>query len=65
MKQDAINNRNILYAIRQQLLVGAISYDEAKRQAMPIIDQINDRSREIAKKHGMKPQLVTFGSIMR
>lgn len=65
MKNEAAKNREILYSIRNELFVGAISYDEAKAKAAPIIEQINAESRRLAKKYGMKPQLVSFGAIMR
>jgi polyhydroxyalkanoate synthesis regulator phasin len=40
--------------------MGAIDFDKAKKMAQPHIDAINEKSREIAKKHGIKPRLVGF-----
>ena len=57
--------RGKLYHIRDELFVGNISYDLAKKQAAPYIDAINRKSAEIAKKHGVRPQKVTFQAIMR
>jgi len=42
------------------LKMGAIDYDKAKKMAQPHIDAINEKSREIAKKYGVKPRLVGF-----
>ena len=47
------------------LKLGAIDYDKAKEMAQPYIDAINEKSKEIAKKHGMKPRLVGFHNFMR
>lgn len=65
MKEDALKNREKLYGIRDQLNTGQISYSEALKLAQPTIDSINKKSREIAKKYGIRPQLVDFHSIMR
>jgi hypothetical protein len=45
--------------------IGAIDYDRAKKMAQPHIDAINEKSREIAKKHGVKPRLVGFHNFVR
>ena len=45
--------------------IGAINYDQAKKMAKPHIDVINEKSREIAKKHGVKPRLVGFHNFVR
>jgi len=45
--------------------MGAIDYDKAKKMAQPHIDAINDKSKEIAKKYGVKPKLVAFHNFVR
>jgi hypothetical protein len=45
--------------------IGAVDYDKAKEMAQPHIDAINEKSREIAKKHGTKPRLVGFHNFVR
>jgi len=45
--------------------MGAIDYEKAKELAKPHIDAINEKSREIAKKHGVKPKLVGFHNFVR
>lgn len=47
------------------LKIGAIDFDKAKEMAKPHIDAINEKSREIAKKHGVKPRLVGFHNFVR
>jgi len=37
----------------------------AKEMAKPHIDAINDKSREIAEKYGVKPKLVAFHNFVR
>jgi len=45
--------------------MGAIDFDKAKKMAQPHIDAINEKSREIAKKLGVKPRLVYFHHFVR
>ena len=45
--------------------MGAIDFDKAKEMAKPHIDAINEKSKEIAKKHGVKPRLVGFHNFVR
>ena len=47
------------------LKIGAVDYDKAKKMAQPHIDAINTKSREIAKKHGVKPRFVGFHNFVR
>jgi hypothetical protein len=51
--------------IQMWMGIGAITYDRAKEMAAPHLDAINVKAREIAKKFGLKPQLITFASFMR
>ena len=52
-------------AIKANFAQGRISYAEAKSQAEPIIASINAKAKQIAKKYGMRPRLVSFNEIMR
>lgn len=65
MNDQAIINRESIARIRSALNMGQITFDEARKMAEPIVASINERSREIAKKYGAKPQLVDFHSLMR
>jgi len=51
--------------IRILLLRGEIDYIEAKKQCKPLIDSMNKKSNEIAKRHNKKPILFNFSSLMR
>ena len=57
--------RNALQDIRFRMLHGLISYDEAKAEAQPIIDEMNKKGFEIAKKYGRRFKGFTFSSLMR
>lgn len=47
-------------AIAKSAAYGAISYEEAKRQAQPLLDQVNAAGREIAKRHKKTYRPITF-----
>lgn len=65
MTNEAQKNREQIEAIRAQLSHGFITYEQAKTQAAPIIASVNAKAREIAKKYGMRPRLVSFNEIFR
>lgn len=56
---------NALNEIKYKLKIGVISYDEAKQRAAPLIYAMNEKSKEIAKRHGVKPKKITFAGFMR
>lgn len=58
-------NRQKIQTIRRRMVNGQISYIEAKQEAQPIIDDINEKAAEIAKKYGMRPSKVSFAALMR
>lgn len=62
----AAENQAKITAIRRRMLNGEITYDEAKAEAQPIIDAINERAKVIAKKYNQRPgKVVSFAAIMR
>lgn len=63
--EDAIINQTAMSYIRKRMLSGQITYDQAKAEAQPIIDNINDRAKVIAKKYNRKASKVSFAAIMR
>lgn len=65
MQPAAIKNREELYKIRAALVSGAITYDQAKLLAAPILIAVNARGKEIAKKYGKRHTPVTFAGVMR
>lgn len=57
--------RDRIDEIRLALNKGLLSYDVAKTQAEPIIEEMNRRGREIAQKHGKSFRPFSFISLMR
>lgn len=62
---SGIANRAKLNDIRARYLRGDVTIDEAKLEAKPIIDDMNIKGKEIAKKHGKKFFPFTYGYLMR
>jgi len=63
--EQAIKNQQDIAAIRKKLLSGKLTYNDAADQAAPIIKRINEQARAIAKRHGMRPKLISFTELMR
>lgn len=57
--------RNQIETIRLNLMRGFTTYDEAKERAQPIIDEMNKKGAEIAKKYNQKFIKFTFAALMR
>lgn len=57
--------RDKITEIRNAMLSGLLSYDEAREKAQPIIDEMNKRGREIAAKYGKRFRGFSFASLMR
>lgn len=57
--------RDRIDEIRGALVHGELSYDEAQVKARPIIDEMNRRGQEVAKKYGKSFRPFTFASLMR
>lgn len=65
MTEQARKNREEIGNIKLALNLGQLTYAEAKEQAKPILDEINAKSRELAKKYGRSHRNLTFEEIMR
>lgn len=65
MTQQAVNNREAIADIRRRMLNGEISYAQAKVEAQPVIEAINVKAAELAKKYGKRASKVSFEGIMR
>ena len=57
--------KDLLDVIRRDMMNGVLTYEEAKEKAQPIIDEMNELARGIAKKYGKKHQDFTFSKLMR
>ena len=51
--------------IKFKLKTGQQTYYEAKEEAAPIIEEMNLKGREIAKKYNQRYKPFTFSSLMR
>lgn len=49
-----------VYILRQRVAHNEISYNQGKELAEPYIQELNRRSKEIAKEFGMKPKTYKF-----
>lgn len=61
----ATENRQTIKSIKQRLNAGALDYEQAKKEAEPVIASINEHGASIAKKYGLRPRKVTFTELMR
>lgn len=62
---DAVYLRNKIQDIKSRLNCGLISYDKAKEEAEPYINEMNRLGEEVAKKFKKKFYKFTFSGLMR
>ena len=60
-----MNDRAELELIKYSFITGQITYYEAKEKAQPIIDEMNIKGKEIAKKYNQRFKPFTFSYLMR
>jgi len=60
-----VNLPNELEEIKIKFIAKSISYEEAKKQAKPILENYNLKAKEIAKKYKKKPKLLSFVGLFR
>lgn len=65
MKQEIKELKEQAEHTRALLTIGAIGYDEAKEKVAPYINEVNKKSKEIAKKYNQKARLVTVKGFLR
>ncbi len=63
--QTAISNQLKIADIRRRMLTHEISYEQAKAEAQPIIDDINTAASQLAKKYKLRAPKVSFAAMMR
>ncbi len=51
--------------VKASYFMGCISYEEAKIQCEPLLEEMNKKIVEISKKHGKKPYKMTFTGLFR
>ena len=62
---DGIYLRNKIQDIKTRLNCGYVDYDTAKKEAQPLIDEMNRLGEEVAKRFGKKFNKFTFVNLMR
>lgn len=65
MTDKGLELRTKIEDIKMRLKTNQITYDEAKIEAEPVIDEINKIGAEVAKKFGKKPIKLNFIGLMR
>jgi hypothetical protein len=63
-----INHIDILEQARgyaQMARTGLMSYEDAKREALPLLQVVNARGKDIAKKYGKRFMPITFTGLVR
>lgn len=65
MKTEDRENYEKLMEVKVRLGAGLITYKEAQAEAAPLLEAMNAKGREIAKKYGMKYREITFKHFMR
>ena len=51
--------------LKARFLNKEISYDELKELSKPLVKAYNDKSREMASKHKIKPKMFNLSAYMR
>lgn len=57
--------REKIQKIKSLYLKGEISFDQAKAQVLPLLEEMNTKGASIAKKFGKKFTKLTFGYVFR
>lgn len=65
MTNEAQDNQEKIADIKRRMVAKEISYEEAKAEAQPVIDRINAKAAEIAKKYNKRAKKLSFSEIMR
>lgn len=51
--------------LRNAMALGWMTYDEAKEMATPVLKEMNEKGKRIAKKYGKKFYPMTFTEVVR
>lgn len=62
---EAEKNLEAVAEIKRRLGRGELTLDEAKAELKPIVDRINAKNRELARKYNARARLVSVSSILR
>jgi hypothetical protein len=62
---NAVENQAKIQNIRRRMLCHDITYEQAKAEAQPVIDDINTAAKRLAKKYNLPARKVSFAAMMR
>jgi len=62
---NAVENQTRIQDIRRRMLSHDITYEQAKAEAQPVIDDINTAAKRLAKKYNLPARKVNFAAMMR
>lgn len=65
MTNEAQDNQEKIADIKRRMVAKELSYEDAKLEAQPVIDRINAKAAEIAKKYNKRAKKLSFSEIMR
>lgn len=54
-----------LETLKMRMLSGSLTYEQAKEEAQPIIDEMNKKAQEIARRYHRRHKKFTFSQLMR
>jgi hypothetical protein len=57
--------QEFFFDLRGKLLSGILSYDEARKAADPIINEMNEKAAQVAKKFNKRPIKFNFAHLTR
>lgn len=63
--KDIIDYRSQILHIRSSYLRGDITLEQAREVVGPLLEEMNNKGAEIAKKFGKKYKKLTFGYVFR
>ena len=52
-------------SIRRRMQNGELTYEQAKDEAQPILEQINATAKQLALKYNLPPRKVSFAELIR
>lgn len=65
MTDEAIKNRTEIENVRFLYMTGEINRQRAEELAKPVIERMNIKAVEVAKRHKKRPILFNFITLMR
>lgn len=58
-------NVRAIRQIKAKMVSGELTYEQAQKDAQPVLDRINQKASELAKKYNTRPHKLGFAELMR